>query len=121
VTLSTGRDIVLEPKQAGEPLNYFLNPYAEADGKAVKTDKTWNYKLTWIKGIGRRSRGHLLDDGLPERGERSRQPLQPVRDVRVLTACRAVRSGWCCDDLGACPPESCFGAVSLWDLMARIG
>ena len=44
VTLSTGRDIVLEPKQAGEPLNYFLNPYAEADGKMVKTDKSWNYK-----------------------------------------------------------------------------
>lgn len=44
VTLSTGRDIVLEPKQAGEPLNYFLNPYAEADGKPVKTDKSWTYK-----------------------------------------------------------------------------
>jgi transglutaminase-like putative cysteine protease len=44
VTLSTGRDIVLEPKQQGAPLNYFLNPYAEADGKPVKTDKTWSYK-----------------------------------------------------------------------------
>jgi len=44
VTLSTGRDITLEPKQAGAPLNYLLNPYAEADGKAVKTDKTWSYK-----------------------------------------------------------------------------
>ena len=44
VTLSTGRDIVLEPKQAGEPLNYFLVPYAEADGKPVKTDKSWSYK-----------------------------------------------------------------------------
>jgi len=44
VTLSTGRDIVLEPKQAGAPLNYFLNPYAEADGKAVKCEKTWSYK-----------------------------------------------------------------------------
>jgi transglutaminase-like putative cysteine protease len=44
VTLSTGRDIVLEPRQAGEPLNYFLNPHAEADGKTVKTDKSWNYK-----------------------------------------------------------------------------
>lgn len=44
VTLSTGRDITLEPRQAGEPLNYFLNPYAEADGKPVKTDKSWNYK-----------------------------------------------------------------------------
>jgi len=44
VTLSTGRDITLEPKQAGEPLNYFLNPYAEADGKPVKTDKSWSFK-----------------------------------------------------------------------------
>jgi transglutaminase-like putative cysteine protease len=44
VTLSTGRDITLAPKQAGEPLNYFLNPYAEADGKPVKTEKTWSYR-----------------------------------------------------------------------------
>jgi len=44
VTLSTGRDITLEPKQAGEPLNYFLNPYAEADGKSLKTDKSWSFK-----------------------------------------------------------------------------
>ena len=44
VTLSTGRDIVLVPKQQGEPLNYFLNPYAEADGKSVKTEKAWSYR-----------------------------------------------------------------------------
>ena len=44
VTLSTGRDITLEPQQAGEPLNYFLNPYAEADGKPVKTEKTWSFR-----------------------------------------------------------------------------
>lgn len=44
VTLSTGRDIMLEPRQAGEPLNYFLNPYAEADGQPVKTEKTWSYR-----------------------------------------------------------------------------
>jgi hypothetical protein len=44
VTLSTGRDITLVPKQVGEPLNYFLNPYAEADGKPVKTDKTWSFR-----------------------------------------------------------------------------
>jgi transglutaminase-like putative cysteine protease len=44
VTLSTGRDIVLAPAQAGEPLNYFLNPYGEADGKAVKAEKTWSYR-----------------------------------------------------------------------------
>lgn len=44
VTLSTGRDITLEPRQDGAPLNYFLNPYAEADGRPVKTDKAWSYK-----------------------------------------------------------------------------
>jgi transglutaminase-like putative cysteine protease len=44
VTLSTGRDIKLEPTQAGAPLNYFLNPYAEADGKSVKADKSWSFK-----------------------------------------------------------------------------
>ena len=44
VTLSAGRDIVLELRQAGEPLNYFLNPHAEADGKPVKTEKAWRYR-----------------------------------------------------------------------------
>ncbi len=41
VTLSAGRDLVLEPAQAGEPLNYFLAPYAEADGKPVEASKDW--------------------------------------------------------------------------------
>ncbi|VAW13423.1 hypothetical protein MNBD_BACTEROID05-565, partial [hydrothermal vent metagenome] len=27
-----GRDIVLNPKQSGDPLNYFVYPYAEVDG-----------------------------------------------------------------------------------------
>jgi transglutaminase-like putative cysteine protease len=44
VTFSTGRDIVLSPPQAGEPLNYFLNPYAEADGKPVPADKAWSFR-----------------------------------------------------------------------------
>src|SRR5438128_1723442 len=34
VQLSTGRDLTLSPKQAGEPLNYFIYPYVEVDGKA---------------------------------------------------------------------------------------
>jgi transglutaminase-like putative cysteine protease len=33
VQMSTGRDIVLAPKQAGEPRNYFVYPYVEVDGK----------------------------------------------------------------------------------------
>lgn len=46
VALSTGRDLVLEPPQAADPLNYFIAPYAEVDGKAVpksqiKMSHTW--------------------------------------------------------------------------------
>jgi transglutaminase-like putative cysteine protease len=33
VQFSTGRDITLSPKQDGPPLNYFVYPYVEADGK----------------------------------------------------------------------------------------
>jgi transglutaminase-like putative cysteine protease len=34
VQFSIGRDVMLSPVQAGAPLNYFIYPYAEADGKA---------------------------------------------------------------------------------------
>ncbi len=33
VQLSIGRDVVLAPPQAGKPLNYFVYPYVEVDGK----------------------------------------------------------------------------------------
>jgi transglutaminase-like putative cysteine protease len=33
VQFSTGRDLALSPRQAGEPLNYFVYPYVELDGK----------------------------------------------------------------------------------------
>jgi len=36
VQLSTGRDIVLDPKEAGPPLNYFIYPYVEVDGASFK-------------------------------------------------------------------------------------
>ncbi len=32
LTLSHGRDVILQPRQKGEPLNIFADPYAEADG-----------------------------------------------------------------------------------------
>jgi transglutaminase-like putative cysteine protease len=44
VTLSTGRDLVLDPPQEGPPLNYLLDPYAEADGKPVRAEKAWSYQ-----------------------------------------------------------------------------
>ena len=33
LTFTTGRDIVLVPRQAGKPLNYFVYPYIEVNGK----------------------------------------------------------------------------------------
>ncbi len=44
VTLSVGRDLVLDPPQKGGPLNYLLGPYAEADGRPVATSKDWTYR-----------------------------------------------------------------------------
>ncbi|HLJ47027.1 MAG TPA: transglutaminase domain-containing protein [Bryobacteraceae bacterium] len=34
IEFSKGRDVILAPKQADQPLNYFVYPYAEVDGKA---------------------------------------------------------------------------------------
>lgn len=39
VALSTGRDITLSPAQAGPPLNFFIHPYAEVDGKPLAAEK----------------------------------------------------------------------------------
>ncbi|UOG75131.1 transglutaminase-like domain-containing protein [Hymenobacter tibetensis] len=36
VELTRGRDLVLSPQQKGAPLNYFVYPYAEADGKPLE-------------------------------------------------------------------------------------
>lgn len=37
ILFSVGRGLRLEPPQKGEPINFFFYPYAEIDGKAVKT------------------------------------------------------------------------------------
>jgi uncharacterized protein (TIGR03000 family) len=47
VTFSTGRDITLVPGQDGEPLNFFVYPYVEVDGRpypAEKVTKKFNYR-----------------------------------------------------------------------------
>jgi len=36
IEFSAGRDLTLVPKQNGPPLNYFIYPYAEADGKPLE-------------------------------------------------------------------------------------
>ncbi len=38
IAVGTGRDLVLNPAQSGEPLHYFMYPYAEADGKPLNED-----------------------------------------------------------------------------------
>lgn len=38
IALGTGRDLRLNPPQTGSPLNYFMYPYAEADGKPLNED-----------------------------------------------------------------------------------
>ncbi len=40
VMFSRGRDIRLNPAQNGDPLNYFVYPYAELDGKPFTGDKS---------------------------------------------------------------------------------
>lgn len=43
ILFSRGRDIVLNPAQKGEPLNYFIYPYAEVDGKEFREIKKGFY------------------------------------------------------------------------------
>lgn len=45
VSVSRGRDIVLSPRQQGKPLNYFIYPYAEADGQPVTVAWKLDYYL----------------------------------------------------------------------------
>lgn len=45
VQFSTGRDLVLSPKQDGPALNYFIYPYVEVDGKPYdKLDKQFSFE-----------------------------------------------------------------------------
>ena len=45
VQFSTGRDIMLSPKQDGAALNYFVYPYVEVDGKPYdKLDKQFSFE-----------------------------------------------------------------------------
>ncbi|HEY6324558.1 MAG TPA: transglutaminase domain-containing protein [Thermoanaerobaculia bacterium] len=45
VQFSVGRDLVLAPRQAGAPLNYFIYPYVEVDGQPFgKVTKTFRYE-----------------------------------------------------------------------------
>ena len=45
VQFTTGRDVTLQPKQDGDPLNYFIYPYVEVDGKPLENvEKRFSYR-----------------------------------------------------------------------------
>ncbi len=50
VAVSRGRDLTLSPPQKAGPLNYFIYPYAEADGKTVPA--SWNLTYHVISDTG---------------------------------------------------------------------
>lgn len=39
VAFSVGRDIELTPRQAGGPLNFFIYPYVEVDGRSLPSSQ----------------------------------------------------------------------------------
>ena len=44
VLFTVGRDIQLEPAQQGDPLNYFIYPYAELDGKTLLLESSFTFR-----------------------------------------------------------------------------
>ncbi|HYL37030.1 MAG TPA: transglutaminase-like domain-containing protein [Bryobacteraceae bacterium] len=56
IELSKGRDLVLTPKQKGEPLNYFVYPYAEVDGKeysGIDTEYAYHDRAAVAQAVAR--------------------------------------------------------------------
>ena len=47
VTWNIGRDLQLQPRQAGGPINALPKAYVEADGVPLKEKEGWNRKLTF--------------------------------------------------------------------------
>jgi transglutaminase-like putative cysteine protease len=44
IEFTLGRDLVLAPPQKGEPLNYFIYPYAEIDGRPTELQKSFHFR-----------------------------------------------------------------------------
>jgi len=64
VAMSRGRDITLQPPQKSAPLNYFIYPYAEADGKPV--DATWTLKYHLIDEVAENAPAGDLQEQVAE-------------------------------------------------------
>ncbi|HXW16409.1 MAG TPA: transglutaminase domain-containing protein [Terriglobia bacterium] len=55
VQFSVGRDLTLQPKQDGGPLNYFIYPYVEVDGQPFEgIEKKFSYQEAAARGKGTR-------------------------------------------------------------------
>lgn len=54
VEFTVGRDLILEPPQQASPLNFFIYPYAEVDGKRV-ADVPWTLTFRRLGTFPRRS------------------------------------------------------------------
>jgi transglutaminase-like putative cysteine protease len=53
IAFTTGRDLVLEPPQAGPPLNFFIYPYAEVSGEPVTPPWTLTFeRVGWVEVAG---------------------------------------------------------------------
>jgi len=53
VQFTVGRDLTLKPQQAGNPLNYFIYPYVEVDGKPFEgVGKKFTYQEASAHGAG---------------------------------------------------------------------
>jgi len=44
VELSQGRDVILTPRQSGEPLNFFVYPYGEVNGRMIELQPRIHYR-----------------------------------------------------------------------------
>jgi transglutaminase-like putative cysteine protease len=50
IEFTRGRDLMLEPKQQNDPLNYFIYPYVEVDGKLFSAvEKSFTYRDTRVE------------------------------------------------------------------------
>lgn len=68
VAFTIGRDLVLSPPQKGEPLNFFIYPYAEVDGKPAP-------KVSWTLTFRRLPEaGNSSQTSGPRRPPGSRRP-----------------------------------------------
>ena len=65
IEFTVGRDLTLRPAQNGPPLNFFIYPYAEADGEVVPTEELRAaFRFERVAGEvlgGRASGGHSVD------------------------------------------------------------